>query len=79
MKKIDGVILYTLPDCPFCERVKTFMAHKDIEVEQRDTSDPKNAEDLVRIGGSRQCPCLVHDGEALYESDDIMEYLLSVM
>ena len=34
-----------------------------------------NGEDLVRIGGNRQCPCLLIDGAPMYESDDIIDYL----
>ena len=31
--------------------------------------------ELVEKGGKRQIPCLYHDGEYLYESDDIIEFL----
>jgi len=31
-------------------------------------------EELIRIGGKGQVPCLVIDGKALYESDDIIEW-----
>lgn len=30
---------------------------------------------LIEEGGKRQVPCLYHDGEYLYESDDIIEFL----
>ena len=31
--------------------------------------------DLIRIGGMMQTPCLMIDGKAMYESDDIIEWL----
>ncbi len=31
--------------------------------------------DLVRVGGKKQVPCLVVGGKPLYESDDIIAYL----
>ncbi|MDR2716000.1 MAG: glutathione S-transferase N-terminal domain-containing protein, partial [Coriobacteriaceae bacterium] len=30
---------------------------------------------LIKIGGKKQIPCLVIEGKALYESDDIIAYL----
>ena len=34
-----------------------------------------NADDLRAIGGKVQSPCLIIDGKAMYESDDIIAYL----
>lgn len=31
--------------------------------------------ELMEKGGKRQVPCLYHDGEYLYESDDIIAFL----
>ena len=31
--------------------------------------------ELLEIGGKTQVPCLVIDGKALYESDDIINWL----
>lgn len=38
-------------------------------------SDPNNRQELLKIGGKTQVPCLVIDGTALYESDDIIQWL----
>ncbi len=32
-------------------------------------------QELVKIGGKQQVPCLVIDGQALYESSDIVQWL----
>lgn len=46
-------------------------------MDTRDTLQPGNQNDLVRIGGKKQVPCLVINGKPLYESDDIIAYLRS--
>lgn len=39
------------------------------------SADEAARADLERVGGKSQAPCLVVDGEALYESGDIAEFL----
>ena len=34
-----------------------------------------NRDELIKIGGNPQVPCLIIDGKALYESDDIIDWL----
>ena len=75
MPHIDNHILYAKKTCPYCVKVLRFMEERGITLEVRDTLQPANASDLVRIGGKRQVPCLVIDGKAMYESDDIIAYL----
>ncbi len=42
----------------------------------RDTHEnPVYRDELIKIGGKPQVPCLVIDGKALYESSDIIEWL----
>ncbi len=36
---------------------------------------PKDRQALLDVGGKTQVPCLVIDGKALYESNDIIEWL----
>ena len=73
--QLENHILYFKPTCPYCLKVLSFMRNEDIEMEKRDTWEPANAAELVAIGGKPQVPCLVIDGKALYESDDIIAYL----
>ena len=54
-----------------------FMDDNKITMDTRDTLQPGNQNDLVRIGGKKQVPCLVINGKPLYESDDIIAYLRS--
>ena len=37
--------------------------------------DKSYVKELVELGGKRQIPCLDINGEALYESKDILEWL----
>jgi len=68
--------LYYRPFCPFCRKVIQFMEQEDLHIPLKSIQeDSKNLEELVEIGEKSQVPCLVIDGKALYESDDIIEWL----
>ena len=68
--------LYVMNGCPFCLKVKTFLARNGIEIPERSISTDKDAErTLIEVGGKRQAPCLFIDGKPLYESDDIIAWV----
>lgn len=68
-------MLYVMTGCPYCARVKDFLAEKGIEVPVANIStDAAAREELVRVGGKAQVPCLFIDGEPLYESGDIIAH-----
>lgn len=75
MAKLDDLKLYVLPNCPYCAKVDAFLQKNGATVEHLDVTQGTNGDDLVRIGGKRQCPCLIIDGKPLYESSDIISYL----
>ena len=67
--------LYHFESCPYCKRVRDFLVSQNINVPMKDIKkDPASAEELLKIGGKTQVPCLVIDGKALYESMDIIEW-----
>lgn len=69
-------ILYVGTICPFCKKVENFLNEENIELEIINIEkDRKAMQKLIEEGGKRQVPCLYHDGEYLYESDDIIEFL----
>lgn len=73
---MQKLMLYQFAGCPYCDKVRRFMQRSGITLPMKDTrADPRNREELVKIGGKGQVPCLVIDGKALYESDDIIEWL----
>ena len=53
------------------------MEQNNIKLSLKNTAtDPANRQELLRIGGKVQIPCLAIDGRrALYESTDIIEWL----
>lgn len=70
-------VLYKKDSCPFCQKVMIFMKEHDVQgVEMKDIiEDPSNKDYLVEHGGKNQVPCLFIDGEPLYESNDIIQYM----
>lgn len=75
MAYLEDHSLYYKKACPYCQKVLRFMEANKITLDMRDTLQPGNQKDLIRIGGKKQVPCLVIDGKAMYESDDIIAYL----
>lgn len=76
---MPNLVLYMRPTCPYCVRVLRFMEERGLVVPTRDIgADPNAREELVRVGGKSQVPCLFIDGKPLYESMDIISYLGSL-
>ncbi len=71
----DQLTFYYTPRCPFCLKVMRFMDEHSIKLPMKDCTEPKNAQELISIGGKRQVPCLVINGEAMYESQEIIEWM----
>ena len=68
--------LYKFNSCPFCIRVMLQAKALGLSLPMRDTrKDAQARTDLVELGGKSQVPCLVINGEPLYESGDIVRYL----
>ncbi len=75
MAYLEDHQLYYQKSCPYCKKVLDYMNENKITLDLRDTTKPGNENDLVRIGGKKQVPCLIINGKPLYESDDIIAYL----
>ncbi len=75
MAYLENHSLYYKKSCPYCTKVLRFMEENKITLDMRDTLQPGNQNDLIRVGGKKQVPCLVIDGKAMYESNDIIDYL----
>tara|TARA_A100001015_G_scaffold16268_1_gene19039 strand:- start:898 stop:1149 length:252 start_codon:yes stop_codon:yes gene_type:complete len=70
------LILYTRNFCYFCQKVEFFMVNEKIDLEVRNISESDVfRKELMTGGGKTQTPCLFIDGVAMYESDDIIEWL----
>lgn len=71
-----SLILYHFESCPYCAKVRKVVAELDIDLEMRDTREnDAYREELVKLTGRTQVPCLVIDGKPMHESDDIVDYL----
>ncbi|MDD5953169.1 MAG: glutathione S-transferase N-terminal domain-containing protein [Oscillospiraceae bacterium] len=72
---MPNYVLYQRATCPYCVKVLRYMEQAGIEIPMRNTLEPGVLEELIAIGGKGQVPCLVIDGKAMYESDDIIQYM----
>ena len=62
--------------CPHCRKVENFMEENNIEIQIVNINEDREVmKELIEKGGKRQVPCLFHDGEYMYESNDIIEFL----
>ena len=74
------LVLYKYDACPFCRRVMRVVDDLGLQdrIEYRDTRmEPKWRADLIDRTGRTQVPCLFIDGEAMFESADINDWLRS--
>ena len=72
---MPSLVLYQFERCPYCLEVTEYLKRRRITIPLRDIlTDPGGLEELLRIGGKRQVPCLIIDGKALYESEHIIEW-----
>lgn len=68
--------LYYFPGCPYCQKVLRFLKDSAIPIPLKDIhANGAFRQDLIKIGGKAQVPCLVINGQALYESNDIIAWL----
>ena len=66
------LVLYVMTGCPYCIKVKRFLADNGVTIPERNIStDPDAEQTLIAVGGKRQVPCLFIDGTPLYESSDM--------
>lgn len=72
--------IYEFESCPFCRKVREIIAVLDLDVLYYPC--PKNGPNFrqkaVQMGGKKQFPYMVdpNTGVAMYESDDIIKYLV---
>lgn len=68
--------LFYLPTCPHSVRVLKYLdqIHKTVPMVNL-YQNPKGKEELKRVGGLMQVPCLVIDGVAMYDDSQIIDWL----
>lgn len=73
--------LFVLETCPYCKKVMTFMDETGMKYNKVDIKNKAAEDTLIQLGGKRQVPFLVDRDRNLqmYESDDIIEYLKTIL
>ena len=72
---MPNLTLYHFNECPYCGKVHNYLKANNIIVPMKNVREnPAYRQELIKIGGKGQVPCLVINGLALYESDDIIEW-----
>lgn len=73
--------LFILETCPYCKKVMAFMDEKGVKYNKIDITNKTSEEALIKMGGKRQVPFLVDTDRniQMYESNDIIEYLKTVI
>lgn len=76
MHRPENITLYYKPTCPYCQKVLDYLEnlHKTVPLKNVKGS-PEHLEELKKLSTKTQVPCLVIDGQALLESDDIILWL----
>ena len=73
---MQTLVLYYKPTCGYCLKVLRFIQERNIKVNLRNVSErPDIRQELIDLVGKTQVPCLIHNGEILHESDDIIDWL----
>ena len=73
---LPSMVLYQFPECPYCKRVLHAIDSLSLDIPQRNTrKNPEWRTDLRRRTGRTQVPCLFIEGNAMFESLDIVAYL----
>jgi len=70
--------LYDFPQSPYCQKVRLVLAEKDLSYEKTFVDLVKNEQkspEFLRLNPYGKVPVLIDDGEAIYDSTVINEYL----
>lgn len=60
-----SLVIYTKPDCPYCQKARDFYNENGIEFTEYDAQNDKKAQkEMLDIsGGDLVVPCIVENGE----------------
>jgi glutaredoxin len=70
------ITLYYSPSCAYSQKVLSYLKKTGLTIPMKNVKGDSAAQDeLQEIGGHRIVPCLVVDGEAIYNANDIIDWL----
>ena len=68
--------LFYYDECYFCQKVLREIERLDLKISFKNIyEDQKNLQTLIGKTGRKTTPCLFINGEPMFESDDIIEWL----
>lgn len=71
-----SLVLYYQPFCPYCQRVLRVSEQLKPPLELKNVQESSaSLEELKKLTGETQVPCLVIDGKPMLESEDIVRWL----
>lgn len=76
MKRAPILELYKFDACPYCQRVMKVIDENKLKVTYLDIyDDMNNMQKLMMITGKKTVPCMFINGDPMFESLDIIEWL----
>ncbi len=70
------VMLYYTSSCPYSQKVLQYLDEMNKTVPMKNLEyDSQAKEELKRIGGKMQVPCLIVNGQAIYNANAIIDWL----
>jgi glutaredoxin len=70
------VTLYYSPQCPYSQKVLSYLKKAGIKIPLKNVKTDSTARDeLLEIGGYLVVPCLIINGNPIYNANDIIDWL----
>lgn len=75
-RELPKLMLYYSPSCPYSQKVLNYLKAIQKTIPMKNVYASRQVkEELIRLGGKAQVPCLMINGRPLYESDLIIQWL----
>jgi len=77
-EKTYQITLYYSPQCPYSQKVLSYLRNSGIQIPMKNVKiDGTAREELLKKGGHLFVPCLIVNGEPIYNANDIIDWLKS--
>ncbi len=74
--KTYQVTLYYTPQCPYSQKVLSYLKNSKIDIPMKNVKiDNPARKELEEQGGYLVVPCLIVNGQAIYDANDIIDWL----
>ena len=71
-----SLILFYSPYCPYSQNVLNYLREIRKTLPMKDVKkNSQNRDELLQLGGKLLVPCLVVNGKAIYNSEEIIEWI----